>query len=160
MTGSRYEKYVVRRPTPPDLNINWGRADLGVMAPFHFLSPTGPIIESNTMVEFAWIVRDCAFGVTQEKAPHKHDCDEIFLFMGTNPEDTNDLGSEVEFWLGEGEETEKIKINTSSLVFIPKGLLHMPLFCKNVKKPLLQVVIGLNIGETLKNTIKYPVRGL
>ena len=80
--------------------------------------------------------------------------------MGTNPEDPNDLGAEVEFWLGEGEETEIIKINTSSLVFVPKGLLHMPLFCRNVKKPILLVVIGLNVGEALENVTKYPVRGL
>ncbi len=160
MKESRYEKYVVREPEPPDPSIEWGRADLGIMAPFHFLRPTGPIKGTNTMLEYAWITKDRASGVTAEKAPHKHDCDEIFVFMGTNPEDPNDLGAEVEFWLGEGEETEIIKINTSSLVFVPKGLLHMPLFCRNVKKPILLVVIGLNVGEALENVTKYPVRGL
>jgi hypothetical protein len=160
MAASKYEKYVIRQATPPDLSINWGRPDLGIMAPSFFLTPGERLKESDTMLEYAWVVKDSAFGVTPEKAPHKHDCDEIFLFMGINPEDPNDLGAEVEFWLGEGKETEKIKINTSSLVFIPKGLLHMPLFCRNVKKPILQVVIGLNVGQKLKNVIKYPVRGV
>jgi len=160
MIGSRYEKYVVNRPAPPDLNIKWGRPELGIIVPNFFLSPAGPIKESNAMVEFAWIVEDCVFGVTQEKPPHKHDCDEVFLFIGINPKDTDDLGAEVEFWLGEGEETEKIRINTSALVFVPKGLLHLPLFFKNVKRPLLWEVVGLNIGDALKNSIKYPVRGL
>ncbi len=160
MTESRYEKYIIRKPTPPDLSIKWGRSDLGIMAPSHFLSPRGRLKEFNTMLEYAWIVKDCAFGVTSEKAPHKHDCDEIFLFMGTNPEDSDDLGANIEFWLGEGEEAEQVKINTSALVLVPGGLLHMPMFVKNVRKPLLQVVVGLNIGESLKKTIKYPLRGL
>ena len=158
--GSKYEKYVVRTSTPPDPSIKWGIPELGITDLYHFLKPSGPIEESNTMIEFAWIVKDSAFGVTEDKPPHAHDCDEIFMFMGTNPENTDILGAEIEFWLGEKEETEIIRINTSALVFIPKGLVHLPLFFKNVTKPLIWTVIALNIGETLKNTIKYPVRGL
>ena len=160
MMVSKYEKYVVRKSTPPDPNIQWGIPELGITDLYHFLAPSGPIKESNTMVEVAWIAKDSAFGVTQDKPPHAHDCDEIFMFMGTNPEDTDKLGAEIEFWMGEGEETEIIRINTSGLVFVPKGLVHLPLFFKNVKKPLLWTVIALNIGETLKNTTKHPVRGL
>ncbi len=160
MMESKYEKYVVRKSTTPEPSIKWGIPELGITDLYHFLKPSGPIKESNTMIEFAWIVKDSVFGVTKDKPPHKHDCDEIFMFMGTNPKDRDELGAEVEFWLGEGEETEKIKVNTSGLVFVPKGLVHLPLFFKNVKKPLLWVVIGLNIGETLKNTTKYPVRGI
>jgi hypothetical protein len=62
--------------------------------------------------------------------------------------------------MGEGEETEKIRIKTSTLVYIPKGLLHLPLFFKNVKKPLLWMVVAFNVGEALKNVTMYPVRGL
>ena len=155
---SRYEKYVVRSSTPPDPSIQWGISELGITDLYHYLRPSGPVNESNTMIEFAWIEKDSAFGVTQDKPPHSHECDEIFLFMGTNPKDRDELGAEVEFWMGEEKGTEIIKLNTSGLVFVPKGLVHLPLFFKNVKKPLLWMVIGLNIGETLKDTIKYPVR--
>ena len=131
-----------------------------MVAPYHFLRPTGPVEGTNTMVEFTWVTKDCASGVTSQKSPHKHDCDEIFIFMGTDPEDVDYLGAEVEFWLGEGEETEKITINTSSLVFIPRGLLHMPMFYKNVRRPSIRMVIGLNVGDALQHTTQYPVRGL
>ncbi len=160
MAASRYEKYVVRKSSPPDPNIKWGRPDLGIPDLYHFLKPSGPLKESNTMIEFAWIVKNSAFGVTQDKPPHKHDCDEVFLFMGTNPKDNSELGAEIEFWMGEGEETEKIRVGTSGLIFVPKGVVHLPLFFKNVKKPLLWMVIALNIGDTLQNTILYPVRGV
>ena len=161
MAASKYEKYVIRHAKTPDMNINWGRTDLGVMPPSFFLTPGEPLSkETNTMLEYAWVVKDSAFGVTQDRGPHKHDCDEIFLFMGTNPEDPDDLGAEVEFWMGDGEETEKIKINTSSIIIAPKGLLHLPMFFRNVKRPVLNVVIGINIGETLQSTVRYPPRGV
>ncbi len=160
MIGFKYEKYVVTKTIPPDPSIKWGIPELGITDLFHFLTPSGPIKESNTMLEFAWIVKGSAFGVTEDKPPHAHECDEIFLFMGSNPEEPDKLGAEIEFWMGEGDETEIIKMNTSGLVFVPKGLVHLPLFFRNVKKPLIWIVIGLNIGEKLKNTTKYPIRGL
>ena len=80
--------------------------------------------------------------------------------MGSGPEDKASLGAEIAFWMGEGDETEIIKMNTSGLIFVPKGLLHLPIFFKNVKKPLIWIVIALNIGQTLEGTTKYPVRGL
>ena len=160
MKESKFEKYVVRESTPPNPSIQWGISELGITDLYHFLRPDGPIKQSNTMVEFAWITKDSAFGVTKDKPPHSHDCDEIFVFLGTDPDDNTKLGADVEFWLGEGAEAEIIKLNTSGLVFVPKGLVHLPLFFKNVTKMLLWGVIGLNIGETLHNTDKYPVRGV
>jgi hypothetical protein len=157
---SNHEKYVVRHSTPPDPSIRWGIPEMGITDLYHYLSPGGPIKESNTMIEFAWIEKDSAFGVTEDKPPHSHECDEIFLFMGTNPKNREELNAEVEFWIGEGKGTEIITLITSGLVFVPKGLVHLPLFFKNVKKPLLWMVIGLNIDETLEDTIKYPVRGI
>ena len=157
---SKYEKYVVRQTMPPDPGIKWGIPELGITDLHYFLTPTGPIKDSDTMLEFAWIVNDSAFGVTEDKPPHTHDCDEIFLFMGSDPEDKASLGAEIAFWMGEGDETEIIKMNTSGLIFVPKGLLHLPIFFKNVKKPLIWIVIALNIGQTLEGTTKYPVRGL
>jgi hypothetical protein len=158
--NSKYEKYVVRNSIPPDPDMNWGIPEMGVPELYHLLMTSGPIKESNTMVEFSWITKDSVFGVTEDKPPHIHDCDEIFMFIGSDPENNDQLGAEVEFWMGEGERTEIIKMNTTGLVFVPKGLLHLPLFFKNVKQPVLWIVIGLNIGETLKNTSKHPIRGI
>ena len=160
MTESKYEKYVVRHLIPPDPNVEWGLSELGIPELFFLLRSSGPIKESNTMIEYAWIVKDTAFGVTRDRPPHSHDCDEIFIFLGTDPENKEELGAEVELWMGDGEQTEKLLINTSGLVFIPKGLPHLPIFFKNVKKQLLWMVVGLNVGETLRDTTMYPVRGV
>jgi hypothetical protein len=47
-------------------------------------------------------------------AASKYDYEEIFLFLGTDTEDTGKLGAEVEFWLGEGNDMEKVVVTTSS----------------------------------------------
>jgi hypothetical protein len=164
--ASKYEKYVLRKATPPDPAVAWGRADLGIMAPYFFLSPRIKILrESNTMVEYVWVVKDSAFGVTNDRGPHRHDADEMFLFIGTDPENPDDLGAEVEFWMGEGKDLEKIKVTSTSLIFVPKGILHLPLFCKNVRRPFLHLVIALpnckeSIDDSLGRTERHPPRGV
>jgi len=82
----------------------------------------------------------------------------MFIFIGTNREDPDDLGAEVEFWLGEEQEVDKLIFNTSSLVFVPRGLLHMPIIYRKVEKPFLLVVVGVDVGDM--KPIKYPVREL
>ncbi len=160
MNRSKYERFVVRSSTPPDPSLNWGRPELGITDLYHFLKPDGPIKESDTMVEYAWITKDSAFGVTEDKPPHSHDCDEIFLFMGTNPQQRDELGGEVEFWMGQGDDTERITLTTSGLIFVPGRVVHLPIFFKKVRTPLLWIVVGLSIGQTLGNTTKHPIRGL
>ena len=160
MTSSKYEKYVVRKATPP-ININAFKTNTDLILPYFFLTAHGSLKEeTDTMLEYFWIEKDFIFGATPEKPPHKHDCAEIFLFMGIDPKDPDDLGGEIEFWMGEEEETEQIKINTSSLIYVPGRVLHMPIICRNIKRPILNVVIALNIGDTLKDTINGPVRGV
>ena len=77
-------------------------------------------------------------------SPMYHTEDEIFVFAGTNPDDLTDLGGEVEFWLGAGEEAEKLTITKSSFVWIPKGLVHCPIVYRRVDRPFLQIVIYAN----------------
>lgn len=64
---------------------------------------------------------------------HSHDdYDEYVGFMGSNPEDPHDLCGEVEFWLGD----EKHILTKSCAVFIPKGLLHCPIYFRRVDRPI------------------------
>ncbi len=65
---------------------------------------------------------------------HAHDYDQLLCFVGSNPNNIFDFGAEVEIFLG--EEEEKHLINTTSIVYIPKGLLHCPINFKKVDKPI------------------------
>ncbi|MEM2321033.1 MAG: hypothetical protein QXS79_04030 [Candidatus Bathyarchaeia archaeon] len=72
--------------------------------------------------------------------PMYHTADEIFLFFGTDPENPTDLGGEVEFWLGLGEEAEKYIITKPSCIYVPAGLVHAPIVFRNVRRPFIEVI--------------------
>jgi hypothetical protein len=150
MAESRYAKYVIRKPA---VIGEGGRLEIPDKLDVAGQVDTGPLVwvgkkiipESPVGLESGIISGDFTVGTGTGGglAPHKHDdFDEMFLFMGTNPQDPSDLGAEAEFWLGEGEELEKIEINTSTCVFVPAGLAHFPLTWKNVKRPCVFVVVS------------------
>lgn len=164
MAESKYEKYIVRHPTRSKHKIAvsaWATVENSRTAPpFMFLEKGDPIQGVDHMVEFLWIWKDTAMGATEEKPPHKHDCEEMFLFLSTNKDDPDDLGADVEFWMGDGDEAEKLTFNTSSLIYAPKNVTHMPIVFKNVKKPLLLVIVAPEAGDLRTKVIDCPVRGI
>ena len=52
-----------------------------------------------------------------------------------------DLGAEVEFWMGGGEARDSVVINTSSAIYVPPGLAHFPQIWRNVKRPVMTIVM-------------------
>lgn len=73
--------------------------------------------------------------------PHSHPFDEIWCFLGGNQTDIRDFGAEVEVYLG--EEGEKHVVTATTILEIPRGLVHMPLIFKRVDRPILFVNIPL-----------------
>ena len=154
MAESRYEKYVVRKPS---IHGKDGQLEVPERIVPKTRSSTGPLIWCNhPVIEAGIIWGDITVGTGFDGVtkPHKHDGDETFLFLGTDPKDFNDLGAEAEFWLGEGDELDKVVINTSASVFVPGGLAHFPLTWKNVKRPSIFVVVA---GGGPESILKQPV---
>lgn len=81
-----------------------------------------------------------------EGGGHAHDFDELFLYIGLDPHDTLNLGGEVEFWLGEGDEAEKFVTTKATAAWVPGGVVHNPQYFRRVDRPFLMVVIALT-GE-------------
>jgi len=100
---------------------------------------------SNTYIEIGWVYE------MPEPNPHihahDHNYDEIVLHLGSDPENPEYLGAEIEFVVG----GEKIVIDKTSALFIPKGVPHGPLTWKSVEKPHLQMVVMPGAG-TLKDS--------
>ncbi len=164
MKESKYEKYIIRQPTRAQHGVSlaaWSTVENARTAPPYIMMENGkPIAGVNHMAEFMWVWKDTAMGATAEKPPHKHNCEEIFLFLGTNKDDPNDLGADIEFWMGEGKDAEKLTFNTSSLLYMPKNVTHMPIIYKNVKKPILLVIVSPEAGDLRKKVVNCPVRGV
>ena len=164
MAESKYEKYVTRKAEiilgpGPDGAIKFGIPET-YKVPKSNKTTTGPrmifsndhVKEATSKVEYGWILGDTTLLTTSGNyGAHKHDYAEIFIFFGNDAYDTAYLGGDGEFWLGEGDDTEKITFNESCSFYVPAGLGHFPLFFRNVKNPIMMGVIVPQVGD-LRNT--------
>ena len=131
-----YEKYLVRRPVyeqgPPVKNRQH---------PTMTFMSSVQVPEVNHYVEFGWIY------AMPDPNPHifemTHDHDEIVLHIGGDPNNPEDLGGEIEFYVG----GQPLTFNTTSACWVPKGLKHGPLTWKKVERPHLQMALLFNCGD-------------
>ena len=77
--------------------------------------------------------------------PHVHDVPELLCFYGSDPENPHDLGGEVEFWI----EGEKHILTKSSLIFIPAGVSHLPLYVNRADRPIFHFSLLLDSQYSL-----------
>jgi hypothetical protein len=164
---SKFEQYIVRKPA---VVVRVGDDYIDKVPetdaiPVLNKVNTGPrvifssdlIVNAKTKVEYGYIIGDTAVGNGEDFVPHKHNYEEIFLFLGTDPQDTAKLGAEVEFWLGEGDTLEKVVFTTSSAVYVAPGVAHFPQIWKNVKRPVMTMVIMPTTGERVLEPV--PMKG-
>jgi hypothetical protein len=91
-------------------------------------------------------------------AKHAHDYDELLYFLGGNPMNFYDFGAEAEILLG--EEDERHMVNTTTIIYIPKGLMHCPIYFHKVTKPVMFMHICSSSGYSRSNgdlTTGHPV---
>ena len=70
---------------------------------------------------------------------HQHDFDQVIFFLGSDPTNITDFDAEVEFTL----EGVKNTISYAACVFIPRGIMHGPLYFKQITRPLMFIDIPL-----------------
>ena len=86
-------------------------------------------------VDFVWLYE----GTGQAPAPpHTHEWPELIAMAGCDPAHPHDLGGKFSIVLGD----ETHIIEKSSLVCIPKGLMHCPWKFLDIKKPTLVFTAG------------------
>jgi hypothetical protein len=73
---------------------------------------------------------------------HIRDYDEIILHLGTDPNDPEDLGGEIEIYM----DGEPVTIKSTSAIYVPKGMKHGPLVWKKFVKPHLELTILIGAG--------------
>lgn len=143
MSKPDYEKNIVRKPVSESHESVKGR-----QSPMTFMSsqlvPGCPV-----HIDLSWIY------AMPEPNPHTmeqtKDYDQIVMHIGGNPEAGDDLGAELEYRLG----GKSFKINTSSAIYIPKGVKYGPVTWKKVSRPCLEMVVGFRGDNT--NRLKFGV---
>lgn len=160
MAESKYERYITRKPAViagigPDGTVKF-EVPKTAKVPITNKTTTGPrlifsndvVKEATTKIEYGFVMADTTLlSSSKDFGAHKHDYAEIFLFFGNDPYDTSYLGGEGEFWLGEGNDLEKIKFDTAVSVFVPPNVGHFPLFFRNVKTPIMMGVVVPKVGD-------------
>jgi hypothetical protein len=93
------------------------------------------VAEASFYTDFVWIYE----GTGAAPAPeHNHDWVEVIAMVGADPENPHDLGGTMSLVLG----GETHYINKSSLVCIPRALVHCPWKFHDIKKPTLVFTAG------------------
>lgn len=147
MTIKKYEQYIRRQPMRQNEFFDKLATAFMTMPPLLFLNGDIPLKGVDQFAEVIWVFADGTSVNDPDRPPHSHDFDEFFMFLGTNQKEMSDLGGEVEIWLGKGKEAEKYILNTTSSVFVPRGVTHLPLIFRNVKRPFIMITICFNIGN-------------
>jgi hypothetical protein len=124
-TDTRYGQYFLKSPAKP-IGPDPTKAQPGIVVDAESWPGVTGI---NTNFAFLYVSKP---GLMPDP-PHKHDFDEFLYFFSSDPANMNDLGAEVEIALG--EEWEKHVMDTSFVLYIPKGLQHCPLNIKKVDRP-------------------------
>ncbi|MBN1177374.1 MAG: hypothetical protein JXA51_06805 [Dehalococcoidales bacterium] len=142
MAGTHYQQNLVKNP---HYEVGGNQDIKGRQNPTMTYLSNDLVPGSNTYIEIGWIYE------MPEPNPHilnhDHDYDEIVLHIGADPDNPEYLGAEIEFMVG----GEKIVIDKTSALFIPRGVEHGPLTWKKVEKPHLQMVVMPGAG-TLKES--------
>ena len=137
MSESKYGKYVISEPRVENVAYHPVKDVKGVTFPDEIYLD-GEILEGAPVVlDIGW-----RFQVPEPDPvewAHTHDFDEVLCFIGTDPEHPHDLGGEIEFHIGD----EKHTFDTTTTIYIPKGLSHCPFIHKRVDRPFLLVVFAL-----------------
>ena len=68
--------------------------------------------------------------------------EEIVLHIGGDPDNPEDLGADMEFYVG----GQPLTFDTSTALFIPRGVHHGPLTCKAYRKPHIVMAIMCGAG--------------
>ncbi len=95
---------------------------------------------------------------------HKHDYNQVMVWLGADTGDIADLHSEVDICLG--EEKEKQVITTASAVFLPREFPHAPMACTKMDQRFLQIEVSCNseakvvpVGTQSVDIDNIPVSG-
>jgi hypothetical protein len=97
---------------------------------------------SNVYIELTWIFEMPEPSLVVPRV-HSHGYNQVTLLIGSNPQDPEYLGAEVESYLG----GQKMSSDRTNALFIPKGVEHGMVSWKHFEKPHMMMSIMLDNGN-------------
>lgn len=125
MAASKYERFVVRKPLRDQCHPGYGLTYMSA----------AQIPEANLNIRLNWVYDTSqAHGYSSQQVLND---DQLLLHIGMSPDTPQALGGTVEFQLG----GQPIVFNTTTSVFIPRGVPFGPLSWKEIRRPHVQLAI-------------------
>jgi hypothetical protein len=91
------------------------------------------VVPGSFYVEAVWVVGS----VPTVHPVHRHDHDEILGFVGSNMEDTADLGAEIDLII----DGVKTTITKTCFIHVPAGVEHGGLCFRKIDRPVFQIAM-------------------
>jgi hypothetical protein len=145
MSDKKYAKYIITE------NIRTEQPPAAMMKRFEEQRQAGNYTESTPLynlndkiipgamyVDCHWLYKTHGHQGIQAEIAHTHDFDEVLGFIGSNRENPRKLNGEIEFWLDD----EQYIIDYSCLIFVPRGLKHLPLVFRRIDSPVFFFTAG------------------
>lgn len=126
MSGAE-EKYVSYHKRPNGIKLNEDGSVLCTSAQLI----NGDVMPGATHLSAVWYLNPGLHNT----ATHTHEFDEIVGFIGSNPEDVDDLCGGVRFFI----DGEWVDLKHSCFIFIPAGVEHCPYEITAVERPILHI---------------------
>jgi hypothetical protein len=155
MAEKKYAKYIITEPKAPNAGYLKKKEDQRKSGSY---TETTRMFGLDDSIAKGAFYTDCVWiwdkkgpeGVKTEIA-HSHDFDEVLGFVGTIREDPRELGGEIEFWLDD----EQYVFTKSCLIFVPRGLKHLPLIFRRVDHPIFFFTEGNGSAYTRATGKEY-----
>jgi hypothetical protein len=133
-----YEKYLVRKPA---YEVVPGTPVKNRQGPSSMTMMSNNLVPGcNIYIEGGWV-----WGMPEPNPhifEHVHDYEEIVIHFGTDYENPEELGAEIDFFVG----GQPLKVDKTSAVFVPRGVRHGPLVWRTYISPHLEMAIMPGAG--------------
>jgi hypothetical protein len=134
---TKYGKYILSNPRVENVAFHPVKDVKGVTFPDEIYLDDRILKGSPVVVDIGW-----RFQIPDPDPvewSHTHDFDEVLCFIGANPARPHDLGAEIEFTI----EDEKHTFDTTTTIYIPRGVAHCPFIHKRVDYPFILAVFAM-----------------
>jgi len=139
MADTKYSQNIV---TKPIREVGANMKVKGITIPTRTYMSNKLVPGCETYIEVSWIYEMPEPSLVIP-AFHSHPYNEITLLMGSDPHNPEDLGAEIESYLGD----EKITYTKTNSAFIPKHVKHGHLEWRSFTRPHMMMSIMLGTGD-------------
>jgi hypothetical protein len=147
----KYAKYIITEVNPEAVeNLPIPRRIREQREKGNYVESSWMFTLDNTIAKGAfytncvWLWEKKGPDIVELEIAHTHDFDETLGFVGTVRGNPHALGGEIEFWL----EDEKFVLEKSCLVYVPRGMKHLPLYVRRIDSPIFFWTAGNGTSYT------------